>query len=186
MPTPPRAKNSEATKSSILLAAREHFANRGYEKATVRGIAADAGIDPALVIRYFGAKEALFAAAADFDLKLPDLSSMPRSKLGAALATHLLDRWEDDDNLKALLRAAVTNPAAAERCQQVFAHQLAESVRRLDNDPATAATRAALVASQALGMALTRYILRLPPMVAMDKGELIRRLAPTFQRYLTG
>ncbi|MDX6281715.1 MAG: hypothetical protein QOH03_2786, partial [Kribbellaceae bacterium] len=119
----------------ILAAARERFAADGYERATIRAIAADAAIDPAMVMRYFGNKEKLFAAAAEFDLRLPDLSQLPREEVGAALTNHFLDRWEDDESLKALLRASVTNEAAADRMRQLFADQLGPAIMNLSTPP---------------------------------------------------
>ena len=77
-------RSSEQTKAVILAAAREQFAKSGFERATIRAIAADANIDPSMVMRYFGSKDQLFAAAADFDLELPDLSDVDRDQLGAA------------------------------------------------------------------------------------------------------
>jgi AcrR family transcriptional regulator len=182
--TPPR--RSDATKAAILAAARQRFAAEGYERATIRAIAADASIDPAMVMRYYGSKEKLFAAAAEFDLRLPDLTALPRQSVGKALVKHFLERWDNDDTLKALLRAAVTNTAAAARMRAIFAAQLSPTIAALCGDSATAETRAGLIASQALGLALCRYVLRLPPVVAMDRAEVIRWLGPTFQRYLTG
>lgn len=119
----------------ILAAARERFGSDGYERATIRAIAADAAIDPAMVMRYFGNKEKLFAAAADVDLRLPDLESVPRSRLGAVLSAHFLDRWEDDEAMMILLRTGVTNEEAAERMRTVFAGQLAPVVRRACPNP---------------------------------------------------
>jgi AcrR family transcriptional regulator len=84
----------------------------GYQAATIRSIAAVAGIDAALVMRYYGNKEGLFAAAAEFDLRLPDLRALPGRQVGAELVGHFLDRWEGDETLMALLRAAVTTEAA--------------------------------------------------------------------------
>src|ERR687883_609279 len=92
-----RPRDAEATKAAIVQAARERFAAEGYDRATIRAVAADAGIDPALVMRYYGSKEGLFAAAAVFDLRLPDPSKLPRAKLGASIVDHFLTRWEDDD-----------------------------------------------------------------------------------------
>src|SRR3989475_12594940 len=89
-------RRSERTKAAILAAAREHFAAYGYERATIRAIAAAAGIDPAMVMRYFGNKERLFAAAAEFDLRLPDLTAGPRGTVGSVVVGHLLDRGGDD------------------------------------------------------------------------------------------
>src|SRR5919197_3958281 len=87
-------RRSDRSRAAILAAARDRFAADGYEKATIRAIAADARIDPALVMRYFGNKEKLFAAAAEFDLRLPDLTALPRGSVGKALVKHFLERWE--------------------------------------------------------------------------------------------
>jgi AcrR family transcriptional regulator len=170
----------------ILAVARERFATDGYEKATIRAIATDARIDPAMVMRYFGTKEKLFAAAAEFDLRLPDLGTLPPDQVGAALVRHFLDRWAADDALQILLRTGVTNEAAADRTRAIFATQLGPLISTLDGNPAQAGTRAVLVASQILGMALCRYILRFPPAVALSDDEVVAWLAPTIQRYLTG
>ncbi|GAB3949557.1 TetR family transcriptional regulator [Micromonospora vulcania] len=183
-PTHPR--RSDATRAAILRAARERFAADGYERATIRAIAADAQIDPSMVMRYYGSKEGLFAAAAEFDLRLPDLTKVPPSRLGETLIRHFLARWEGDETLVALLRAASTNPGAGERMRGIFADQLTGAVAIFGTDPATTGRRAGLVASQVLGLAFTRYIVRLPPMADADPEELIRWIAPTLQRYLTG
>jgi AcrR family transcriptional regulator len=183
--TEPIPRRSDATRAAILSAARERFAADGYERATIRAIAADAGIDPAMVMRYFGNKEKLFATAAEFDLRLPDLSAVPRDEIGARLVAHFLYRWEDDETLTALLRAAVTNAPALERVQGIFAGQVAPAAATLCPDPAQAPSRAGLVASQILGMALCRYVLRLPPSAAMPNADVVAWLGPTVQRYLT-
>src|ERR671921_753984 len=105
-------------RKAILRAARHRFGADGYDRATVRAIAADAGIDPSMVMRYFGSKRQLFALAVDFDLRFPDLVGAPRDQVGRILATHLLDRWEDDAGLKILLRTAATDDDAAERMRR--------------------------------------------------------------------
>jgi AcrR family transcriptional regulator len=181
----PLARRSDATKAAILAAAREHFAKSGYQGATIRAIAAAADIDPSMVIRYFGNKEGLFAAAAEFDLRLPELSGLPREGVGAALVQHFLERWEEDETLMALLRSAVNNDAAAERLQDIFATQIAPRVARLCGEPrATAAMRAGLIATQMLGLALCRYILKLPPVARLDRKEVVRRMGATVQTFL--
>ncbi|WP_440069616.1 TetR/AcrR family transcriptional regulator [Streptosporangium sp. OZ121] len=177
-------RTSEDTKAAILTAARERFAADGYERATIRAIASDAGIDPSMVMRYYGNKDRLFAAAADVDLRLPDLSAVPREEVGRTLVAHFLDRWEDDEGMMILLRTGVTNEGAAERMREIFAAQLGPLVARLSADPAQAALRAGLTATQVLGMALCRYVLRLPPVVAMSREEIVDWLGPTIQRYL--
>lgn len=183
-----RTRDAETTKATILAAARERFAADGYERATIRGIGSDANVDPALVMRYFGNKEKLFAAAADFDLRLPDLSALPHERIGAAFVEHFVDRWEADDTFMALVRAAVTHEAAARRVRSVLSGQVAPVITALspDRDPAKAALRAGLVSSQMLGMALCRYVLRLPPVVSMSRADVVAWLGPTVQRYVTG
>ncbi len=182
MPRPAASpgRRSDRTRAAILAAVRERFARHGYEGTTIRAIAAEAEIDPAMVMRYFGSKEKLFAEAAEFDLRLPDLAAMPRDRIGHALAEHLLDVWESDDRLLALLRAAGTNDVAAKRMRGIFAAQLIPTIVALGLDSASAGTRASLIASQALGLTLTRYI----PMVAMPRAEIIGWLGPVFQRYI--
>ena len=175
-------RSSAETKALILAAARERFATTGYQAATIRAIAADAHIDPSMVMRYFGNKDQLFAAAAEFDLRFPDLSGVPKTELGAALVTHFLDRWTQDEGLIVLLRSSTTNADAAARMQSIFADQLRPAIARLrPTDPARCA---GLIATQVLGMAMCRFVLKLPPIVAMSDGDLVHWLAPTLQRYL--
>jgi AcrR family transcriptional regulator len=183
--TPSGERRSDRTRAAILTAARERFAADGYERATIRAIAADAAIDPAMVMRYFGNKEKLFAAAAEFDLRLPDHGALPRDQLGVAMIEHFLDRWEGDETLMALLRASVTNEAAAERMRQLFADQLGPVIAKLNGNGSDTATRAGLIATQALGLALCRYVLALRPVAALPRAAVIAWLAPTFQHYLT-
>ncbi|WP_344078867.1 TetR/AcrR family transcriptional regulator [Streptomyces crystallinus] len=178
-------RRSDATKAAILEAARERFAADGYERATIRAIARDAGIDPSMVMRYYGNKEGLFAAASELDLRFPDLGALPDKHIGAVLVGHFLDRWEGDDVLTAMLRVGVTNAAGAERLRSVLGEQLGPVVAGMCPDPADAPRRAALAASQMLGMALARYVLEFPPAVEMTREEVIAWLAPTVQRYLT-
>lgn len=176
---------SERTRAAILAAARERFAADGYERATIRAIAADAAIDPAMVMRYYGNKEKLFAAAAEFDLRLPDFGDVPREEVGTRLLEHFLNRWEDDDTLKALLRAGVTNQAAAERIRELFARQLAPALAKVTGGGPDTATRAGLLATQTLGLALCRYVLAIEPIAKMPRATVIAWLAPTVQHYLT-
>jgi AcrR family transcriptional regulator len=179
-------RRSDATRAAILTAARERFAADGFERATIRAIAADARIDPSLVMRYYGNKEKLFAAAAEFDLRLPGFTDLPADRHGAAMVEHFFDRWEGDETLLALIRAAVTQEAASLRMQEIFAAQLGPIIARLTPDPSSAATRAGLIASQMLGFALCRFVLRLPPVVDLGREEAVAWFGPTVQRYLHG
>jgi AcrR family transcriptional regulator len=177
-------RRSDGTRAAILTAARERFAADGFDRATIRAIARDAGIDASLVMRYYGSKDKLFAAAAEFDLRLPDVTALPRERIGAALVTHFLQRWEQDETLQALLRAAVTNDSAAQRMRDIFGSQLAPALARIVDDPAELPTRAGMIASQMLGLALCRYVLRLPSVASMSRDHVIAWLGPTVQRYL--
>ncbi len=181
----PRPRRSDATRTAILDAARERFAADGYERATIRAIAKDAGIDPSMVMRYYGNKEGLFAAAVAIDLRLPDLTTVPHTDIGRTMVAHLLAVWEENEVLTAVLRVGATNQAGAERMRLIFQDQLVPAVRAVTADPDGAPARAALVASQLLGFALTRYVLRFPATVALSRTEVIDWLAPTVQRYVT-
>ncbi len=183
---PTRAEQGEATRTNIVAAARRRFAADGYERATIRAIAVDAGIDPSLVMRYFGNKEGLFVAAAEIDLRMPDLGKVPRRQLGAALVKHFLQSWESDAILQALLRTAATNEPAAERMRAVWAGQPLPALAAIGLDPRTAATRAALISSQLLGFAYSRWILKLPPLAAMRRADVVQWLGPVIQQYLFG
>jgi AcrR family transcriptional regulator len=175
-------RSSAETKTVILAAAKERFAQSGFERATIRAIAADANIDPSMVMRYFGSKDQLFAAAADFDLDFPDLSSVDPGDLGAAMVAHFMDRWERDEALIVLLRSSTTNAEAAKRMREIFAAQLLPALAKVN--AAEPARSAGLIASQMLGMALCRYVLQLPPIVDMSREEIVAWLGPTIQRYL--
>ncbi|MDF3297556.1 TetR family transcriptional regulator [Streptomyces tropicalis] len=181
----PSRRSSDATRAAILDAARARFAADGYDRATIRAIARDASIDPSMVMRYFGNKEALFATAVAVDLRLPDIAALPREEVGRALVAHFLGLWEDNGELTAMLRVGVTNPVGAERMRSVFRDQLLPVTRLVCPDPEQVPTRSALCAAQLLGLALTRYVLRLPPAVELAPEEVVAWLGPTLQRYLT-
>ncbi|WP_375451864.1 TetR family transcriptional regulator [uncultured Devosia sp.] len=179
-------KKSDRTKAAIRTAARAVFASVGYERATIRDIARAADIDPAMVIRYFGSKDGLFADSASFDLSLPpDLDEAP-NLAGARLAAHFITVWEHDDGgFAVLLRSAASNPVAAAQIAAVLGEQLLPAVAALVG-PQDAPLRAALIASQMLGLALTRYVLRLGPAAAMSHDEIVAGIGPTLQFYLYG
>jgi len=176
-------RTSQDTKAAILAAARERFGAAGFQAATIRAIAADAGIDPSMVMRYFGSKGQLFAAAAEFDLRFPDLTEPDRAEVGRLLVSHFLQRWEGDEALVILLRSSATNAAAAQRMQQIFSTQLEPLVAGLV-PAAEAGRRAALIATQILGVAWCRFVLQLPAVVAMTRAEIVDWVGPTIQRYL--
>ena len=180
-------RSATETKAVILAAARERFAADGYERATIRAIAADARIDPSMVMRYFGNKEQLFADAAEFDLELPDLTEVPRSHSSAPPSPRI--SW---------IAGSATRPCSSccgsasptlrspIGCGRSSPRNSARSSLRRALIPAGAPARAGLIASQVLGMALCRYVLAFPPLVHMERQEIIDQIGPTLQRYLTG
>ena len=180
-------RKSDRTRAAILDAARGQFQEQGYDRTSIRSVAAAARIDPSMVMRYYGSKQGLFAAAAHVDLLLPDLSGVPPRKRGQALLEHFVRRWEgdlSDDVLMLLLRSAVTDEGAAERLRTVFQEQLVAALGAV-YPPDEAVRRAGLIASQTLGLALGRHILRLPGLSDRPAADLVADLAPTIQRYLT-
>jgi AcrR family transcriptional regulator len=177
---------SEATRRAILDAARAIFASHGYEQTTIRAVAAEAGIDASMVMRYFGSKAGLFAAAASVNLEPPDLGSVPARRRGELLVRHFVDRWECNPSAASLvlqLRAGVTDDAVAEQVQTNFRRLIVAPVAAL-GDP-DADRRSALIATQLLGLAVSRYILRNEPLASMPIEEVVANISPTIQRYLT-
>jgi AcrR family transcriptional regulator len=178
---------SDRTKLRIVNAARRRFAEDGYERTTIRAVAADADIDPSMVIRYFGSKEGLFAVAASFDLDLPDLTAMPRKERGKRLVQHFLHLWERDaagGGLAVLLRTAATNDSAAERVRKIFREQVFPAIAAVSPDAPS--TRAALITSQFLGLAYTRHVVRIPELAMLEESIIVASLGRTIQRYLDG
>ncbi len=180
-----KTRKSDRTRAAILDAAQKLFAQHGHDRATVRDIAAKASIDPALVIRYFGSKDELFVRAAAFDLRMPDLSKVKRSQIGDTLIRRFLELGEGFTGMTVLLRSAASNDYAASRVRELFAAQVLPAFARVGSR-ADAAERAGLVASQLLGLALCRYILKIPPVAEMSAEEIVKHIGPTIQRYASG
>jgi AcrR family transcriptional regulator len=177
---------SEATRRTILDAARHAFAARGYEQTTIRAVAGQAGIDASMVMRYFGSKAGLFAAAATIDLDPPDLASASPRRRGEVLVRHFVARWERDpseDMLVFLLRTAVTDNSVAAQLQMTFDRVVVGPLVALEYPEAE--RRAALIGSQLMGLGLCRYILRLEPVASLSSDDVVAGVAPTIQRYLT-
>ncbi|MEU4171769.1 TetR family transcriptional regulator [Streptomyces sp. NPDC026665] len=177
----PAPRRSDRTRAAILDAARRRFAAHGFERTTIRAVAADAGIDPSMVMRYFGSKARLFDAALDIDLNLPDLSATPADELAETVVRHFLRRWEHDgadDALLLLLRSAVTNGRAAQRMREIFAGQVAPSLGEAH------AEKAGLISTQLLGLALTRQMLRIPGVARMTSEEVVAAYAPAIRSML--
>jgi AcrR family transcriptional regulator len=184
-----RRRGKPDTRAEVLRVARQHFA-RGYAGASIRAIARDAGVDPALVVRFFGTKDQLFIAAVR-DLMRPadGLAAAlegPDLGRGRRLASYFLALWEDADTalpLRALVLSAASHPAAAEIYRSFVT---AELVGRLATHaaPDQPETRAALAGSQLIGFAFARYIVAIPALAHLDIDKAAAALGDTVDRYL--
>ncbi|MET9089503.1 TetR family transcriptional regulator [Streptomyces sp. NPDC004237] len=189
---PPRTE-SAGTRDRILVAAREEFAERGYEKTSVRAIAKAAGVDSALVHHYFGTKDQIFEAAISVAfapaLNAPAaIADGPPDGVGERLTRFIFGVWENPTTRKPLLaivRSAVNNEAAAAVFRRLIATQL---LRRIAGqlDLPDAELRAELAAAQLIGCAMLRYVIRVEPLASADLEQIVRRVAPVVQGHLTG
>ncbi|MET7701324.1 TetR family transcriptional regulator [Streptomyces sp. NPDC005485] len=181
-----------ATRDRILDAAREEFAERGYDKTSIRGIAKAAGVDSALVHHYFGTKERVFEAAIEVAfapaLNEPTaLADGPLDDVGERLTRFVFGVWENPTTRRALLaivRSAVNNEAAAAVFRRLVASQLLRRVAQQLDLP-DAELRAELAAAQLVGTAMLRYVIKVEPLASADPEQIIRRLAPVVQGHLT-
>jgi AcrR family transcriptional regulator len=180
----PRSRNAAQTRADILTAARLRFGSDGYERTTLRAVAADVGIDAALVIRYFGSKQDLFAEAAEFTLDLPDLSDVQPEDVADALLPSFFAVWEDDPTFVALLRAAMTSPTAADTMRRIFATQVAPTLAAVTPDHP--AERAGLMGAFVVGLATTRYVLVNPAVADLSHDQLIAWARPVIRQLLVG
>ncbi|GAA2559205.1 TetR family transcriptional regulator [Winogradskya consettensis] len=167
-----------------MTAARRRFGRDGYERTTLRLVAADVGVDPAMAVRYFKTKEALFAAAADFDLRLPDLSTVRPEQLADVLLPRFFAVWEEEGTFLPLLRASTGSPAAAEAMREVFAAQVAPAIGALAVDHPL--QRAGLLGALILGLAMTRYVMQAPAMADLSRDQLTAWIRPLMHHILTG
>ena len=176
----------------MLAAARRAFAANGYDGTSLRAVAREAGVDPALVSRFFGGKAGLFAAALDIPVQ-PDafvtgVLEDGIDGLGERLVGGLLGLWGDPrvhDALLTLLRGAMTHDDAAALLREFVSREVLAKI-------ATAAApdrpqlRATLAGSQIVGLLVARYVIRVEPLASADPRLLAAAIGPTIQRYLTG
>ncbi|MFJ2672611.1 TetR family transcriptional regulator [Streptomyces sp. NPDC087525] len=190
-PARQEAGTGPSAQQRILDAARTEFAERGYDKTSIRGIAKAAGVDPALVHHYFGTKDEVFAAAIEVSfepaLMLPALLAGGPDGIGERLARFFIGVWENPVTrapLLAVIRSALTHEAAAKVLRTFVLRRLLERVAE-ELDVPDPTFRAELAASHMIGIAFLRYVIRAEPLASVDTEEIIRMVAPTIQRYLT-
>jgi AcrR family transcriptional regulator len=188
-----RRPGNPDTRESILDAARSAFADKGFDGASIRGIATGAGVDPALVHHYFGTKNQLFLAAMNSPIDPGEIIAKAvegdRAELGARLVRTFLTIWDSPAGTAgvALLRSAVGSEWTARLFREFIVTQIMRRVLpHLELDPAEAPLRVSLVASQMAGLAMVRYVIKVEPMVSAPHGALVAAVGPTVQRYITG
>jgi AcrR family transcriptional regulator len=187
-----RRPGNQDTRSGILEAARRTFAEKGYDKASIRGIAGDAGVDPALVHHYFGTKEKLFLATMNAPIDpgelIPQALEGPREQAGERLIRMALHVWDSPAGSAALavFRSALSNEWTARLLREFVVTQiLRRAVGELIVDPAEAPLRSSLVATQISGLLATRYVLKIEPLASADPETLVAAIGPNVQRFLT-
>lgn len=178
---------SQATRDRILNEARRLFAELGYERTTIRAIAIAAKINVSMVMRYYGSKEELFAVAAQLDLRVPDLKTVPPHKRGEAIVTCFLDGREGPyagDQLSALMRATASHEGARQRFIEVVKSQVGPEIEAtVPKDQFE--ERFGLIITQLTGLGYSRYVLQYPLVVTLDREVIIRRIGAVIQSYLT-
>jgi AcrR family transcriptional regulator len=180
------------TRAEILAAAQAGFAELGFSGTTIRGVAARARVDPALVIHYFGTKQRLFETvmqpAIDLDRVASEFPTVPPEQRGERVARFMLELWDAPQMqplMLGLIRSAATDADAAAMLRRCMIEgpftAIARALGRPDPD-----LRASLVASQMLGLVMARYIVRVEPLASAPRETVARAVGPTIQRYLLG
>ena len=188
-----RRPGNPDTRDAVLAAARAAFAEKGFDGATIRGIATAAGVDPALVHHYFGSKDKLFLAAVEAPANpadlLPEVLAGGRDDLGENIVRLLLRVWDGPMRpaALALVRSAVTNEWTARLLREFLVTQiLRRVVGTLGLPPAEREARGSLAASQLIGLVMARYVLQVEPLASASPETVVAAVGPSVQRYLTG
>jgi len=187
-----RRPGPASTRAESTAAAARRFAAAGYDATSLRQVAADASVDPALVRRFFGDKEQLFTAVAsaliDPERAVAAVAGGPPEAAGERLLRYFLSLLGDVSRpgpLLGVIRSAVTSEHAAGLLRRLLAEQVLREIA-VSFPSGRPEFGAALAASQLVGLAVARYAVRLPPLTAADTEELVSAIAPVLQYYLTG
>ena len=178
------------TRAAIVDAARKSFAAKGYDKASMRGIAREAGVDPALVHHYFEGKAGLFAATLDVPVDPAELieriTAGDVDRLGWRIVETFLTVWEPPerrDALVALVRSSMTSEEAARMLREFLGREVFGRIAASTGAP-DPQLRGALAASQMIGLVVARYVIRVPALVEATREELVERIGPVLQSHL--
>lgn len=187
-----RRPGNSTSREDILKAARELFAKRGYQGATMRAIGAKAGVDASLVVHFFGNKVNLLAEAIDWpfdpEVEMPKLLEGGKRDVGRRLAELAITTWDEEGTrhpVFTLLRAGMTEPEAGEMLRTFMTQRLyAPLMQGLGSDRPE--LRAGLAVSQVIGVGMGRYVLKFDGLATAKSSDVVDWLAPVLQRYLTG
>jgi AcrR family transcriptional regulator len=186
-----RRPGHSRTREDILAAARHLFGEAGYEGTTIRAVASAADVDPALVVHFFGSKDGLFRAAADWPIDLDEMERRvlggPLEGIGERLIRFALEEWRDDrlrDRLTLLIRAAASHDEAGAILREFVRRELMGRLA-LVMPRHEAEYRGTLVMTEIVGLALTRYIVRVEPLASAPDEDVVAAIAPVIQHYLT-
>jgi AcrR family transcriptional regulator len=181
-----RRPGGQSSRGAVLDAARERFACNGFDATTIRAVAADAGVDPSLVMQFYGSKDGLFRAVLEqhstISEKMLTVVVGPRVGLGERLTRAYLQLWEDPatgNTLRSLIRASIGSQRASSLLRTYHTEMLGRS-----RIPEERRFGLMLAASQLLGIAVARYLVGVPLLVAAPLEELVQHLGPTIDRYL--
>ncbi len=188
---PGRRPGGPDTRGEILDAARAEFAERAYDGATIRSIAARAGVDAALVHHYFGTKEQLFTAALEWPM---DPGTFARevvtgsvADLGERVTRAFLAVWADPRKrapIVALVRSSMSNEVAAKLLRQFATRVLMERVTGYLEDIPDREFRIQAAMAHLIGVGILRHVVALEPLASVPEDDLVALVAPTIQRYL--
>lgn len=187
-----RRPGDSGSKDAIAAAARRQFGRLGYEKTTIRAVADEAGVDPALVLYFFKSKDQLFAACVEwpFDpaVELPAVLGDDPAGAGRRLVALLLRTWDAEEGrnpIVTLLRAAMSQELAERQLRAFLQTRILEPLTTgLGADQPD--LRGALVAAQLLGLGISRHVLHLEPLASLDAEAVADLVGPQVQRSLTG
>ncbi|GAB3885939.1 TetR family transcriptional regulator [Terrabacter terrigena] len=185
-----RRPGGEDTRSAIIDAARKSFAAKGYDKTSLRGIAREAGVDPALVHHYFDGKAALFAETLDVPVNPAELieriTTGDVDRLGWRIVETFLGVWEPAerrDALVALVRSSMTSEEAARMLREFLGREVFGRIAASTGAP-DPQLRGALAASQMIGLVVARYVIKVPALAEATREQLVERIGPVLQHHL--
>lgn len=186
-----RRQGEPVSREVVLRVAKQHFAKYGFEKATLRAIAGDAGVDPSMLLYLFGSKTELFRESMRLILD-PDVLVAAIADgdgdIGTRMVRAYLQMWEEPDtaaSMVAMLQSATSNADAHQAFREFMQSYVLTAVSQALGGGEQARLRAMLAATNLIGTSMLRYILRVAPLADLSGEEVVTLIAPSVQRYLT-